>query len=119
MGDALEAGVERVLDHLRRPVPGRGDLLTDDAGNTVSEIDPKEHQDCLGNAGRPYFVANDSDGRVLGGLGLDDVEEDLLPFIETDKPMEVVNAFVTNDHRGQGAGQQFLTEVQKYAVEHG
>jgi Transposase, Mutator family len=40
MGDALEAGVERVLDHLRRPVPGRGDLLTDDAGNTVSEIDP-------------------------------------------------------------------------------
>jgi GNAT superfamily N-acetyltransferase len=79
----------------------------------------KEHQDCLGNAGRPYFVANDSDGRVLGGLGLDDVEEDLLPFIETDKPMEVVNAFVTNDHRGQGVGKQFLTEVQKYAVEHG
>ena len=40
MGDALEAGAERVLDHLRRPIPGRGDLLTDDAGNTVSEIDP-------------------------------------------------------------------------------
>jgi hypothetical protein len=40
MVDALEAGVERVLDHLRRPVPGSGDLLTEDAGNTVSEIDP-------------------------------------------------------------------------------
>jgi hypothetical protein len=39
--NASAAGVERVLDHLRRPVPGRGDLLTDDAGNTVSEIDPK------------------------------------------------------------------------------
>ncbi len=26
--------------HLRRPVPGRGDLLTDDAENTVDEIDP-------------------------------------------------------------------------------
>jgi hypothetical protein len=40
MGDALEAGVERVLDHLRGPLPGRGDLLTEDAVNTVSEIDP-------------------------------------------------------------------------------
>jgi hypothetical protein len=25
---ALEAGLERVLDHLRRPVPGRRDVLT-------------------------------------------------------------------------------------------
>ncbi len=37
---AHEAGTQRILDHLRRPVPGRGDLLTEDAGNTVSEIDP-------------------------------------------------------------------------------
>ena len=28
MGHALEAGTERVLNHLRRPVPGRRDLLT-------------------------------------------------------------------------------------------
>jgi hypothetical protein len=27
-------------DHLRRPVPGRRDLLTEDAGNTASETDP-------------------------------------------------------------------------------
>ena len=40
MGDALEASPKSVLDHLRRPIPGCGDLLTDDAGNTVSEIDP-------------------------------------------------------------------------------
>jgi hypothetical protein len=40
MGDALEAGTQRVLDHLRRPVPGRRDLLTNNAGNTVNEIVP-------------------------------------------------------------------------------
>jgi len=40
MGRTVEAGTERVLDHLRGPVPGRGDLLTDDAGNTVSETVP-------------------------------------------------------------------------------
>ena len=31
MGSALEAGPQRVLDHLRRPVPGRRDLLTNNA----------------------------------------------------------------------------------------
>ena len=40
MGDALETRPERVLDHLRRPVPGRRNLLTEDAGNTVSETVP-------------------------------------------------------------------------------
>jgi hypothetical protein len=36
----VEASTERVLDHLRGPFPSRADLLTEDAGNTVSEIDP-------------------------------------------------------------------------------
>jgi hypothetical protein len=40
MGDALEASPQRILDHLRRPVPGRRDLLTNNAGNTVNEIVP-------------------------------------------------------------------------------
>ena len=40
MGDALEAGAQRVLDHLRRPLPGRRDLLTNNARNTVHETDP-------------------------------------------------------------------------------
>ena len=40
MGNALEAGTQRLLDHLRRPIPGRRDLLTNNAGNTVNEIVP-------------------------------------------------------------------------------
>ena len=40
MDDALEASPQRVRHHLRRPVPGRRDLLTKTAGNTVSETDP-------------------------------------------------------------------------------
>jgi hypothetical protein len=41
MGATLEASPQRLLDHLRRPVPGRRDLLTNNAGNTVSEIVPR------------------------------------------------------------------------------
>ncbi len=40
VGDAMEARPECLRHHLRRPVPGRRDLLTQPAGNTVSEIDP-------------------------------------------------------------------------------
>ena len=35
--DAVEARPERFRHHLRRPVPGRRGLLTQTAGNTVSE----------------------------------------------------------------------------------
>jgi|HubBroStandDraft_3_1064219.scaffolds.fasta_scaffold1461607_1 hypothetical protein len=40
MDRTVEAGPERIRCHLRRPVPGRRDLLTMNAGNTVREIDP-------------------------------------------------------------------------------
>ena len=40
MDHAVQASAQRVRDHLRRPVPGSRNLLTNTAGNTVSEIDP-------------------------------------------------------------------------------
>src|SRR5262249_52986035 len=40
MDDAVETRDQRVLDHLRRPLPGSRDLLMGTAGNTVRAIDP-------------------------------------------------------------------------------
>ena len=34
--DAVETSIERIRCHLRRPVPGRGELLMINAGNTVN-----------------------------------------------------------------------------------
>jgi transposase-like protein len=36
---AHKASTQCVRDHLRRPIPGRRNLLMETAGNTVSEID--------------------------------------------------------------------------------
>ena len=40
MGSALEASSQRIRYHLRRPIPGRGEVLTRNARNTVKEIVP-------------------------------------------------------------------------------
>jgi len=42
MGSALEASSQRIRYHLRRPIPGRGKLLTRNARNTVKEIVPPD-----------------------------------------------------------------------------
>jgi hypothetical protein len=40
MDHAVEASAQRVRDHLRRPIPGRRNLLIETARNTVNAIDP-------------------------------------------------------------------------------
>ena len=44
MGSAPEASSGRIRYHLRRPIPGRGELLTRNARNTVKEIVPFRFQ---------------------------------------------------------------------------
>jgi len=44
MGGALEASSQRIRYHLRRPISGRGKLLTRNARNTVKKKVPKKWQ---------------------------------------------------------------------------
>jgi len=41
MDNAVEASSQRIRNHLRRPIPGSGELLNENARNTVNEIVPK------------------------------------------------------------------------------
>jgi hypothetical protein len=49
MDHAVEASAQRVRDHLRRPIPGRRDLLITNARNTVGETVPRAHLDIAGS----------------------------------------------------------------------
>ena len=40
MGNAVETSSQRIRNHLRAPIPGRGELLNENARNTVNEIVP-------------------------------------------------------------------------------
>lgn len=44
MDNALETSSQRIRNHLRRPIPGRGELLNEKARNTVNEIVPSTMQ---------------------------------------------------------------------------
>jgi hypothetical protein len=57
MDHAVEAGAQRVRDHLRRPIPGRRYLLMETAGNTVSQIDPAAFEFSLGLSTPPAIGA--------------------------------------------------------------
>ena len=60
MGNALKARPQRLLDHLRRPLPSGRDLLTSNAGHTVSEIVPREY---------PFGMDRITvDPKVMGGV---------------------------------------------------
>ena len=67
MDDAVEASAQRIRHHLRRPVPGRRDLLTMTAGNTVSEIDPVFRAAILRTGERPAAGATRTASAAVHG----------------------------------------------------
>lgn len=62
-----------------------------------------------------YFVAEDPSGRVVGMMGLVLEPKDALkPFAKTEKPMELVRAYVDKDFRGgRGVGTSLIRRIEQ------
>jgi ribosomal protein S18 acetylase RimI-like enzyme len=70
--------------------------------------------------GRRYIVAEDLEGAVVGMMGLSEIKEELRPFVQTKKPIELVNAYVDNDYRGgKGVGTALINTLQEMARDAG
>src|SRR3989344_2813997 len=62
------------------------------------------------NSPKHMFVAQTQDGQVVGMMGVAETPKDpLIPFTQTDKPCELIIAYVHQDFRGgQGVGTALI-----------
>lgn len=66
---------------------------------------------------KKMFVAQTEDGKVIGMMGVNSQpKKELLPFAKTDKPCELIVAYVHHDYyKGQGVGSALLNTAQNLA----
>lgn len=72
--------------------------------------------------GYTYFVAVGSENKAIGVIGMRDPAEKMLQldFLETKNPVELVNAYVSSDHRaGKGVGTSLVRKVEWEAISRG
>jgi len=71
-----------------------------------------------GNNDRYFMVATESDGQVIGLMGVQDASEAMLPFTSNpDNPnaAEIVNAYVSPNARTRGIGRLLLKSLESHA----
>lgn len=68
---------------------------------------------------RQYAVAENSDGQVVGLMGLKPLDRRMRLYALTKKPVEVINAFVHPNEQGHGVGRALLARIEDMAIERG
>ncbi len=67
----------------------------------------------LGGNGKKILVAEAPAGRVIGVMGLTRPKDELKPYFKTDKPSELITAYVDREFRGgRGVGTALINAIQ-------
>ena len=67
-----------------------------------------------------FLVAETVDKEVIGMIGFKPPEKRMLPFSKTDKPVELINAYVAKKHRGgKGVGRALVNRLEQEAIKAG
>lgn len=72
-----------------------------------------------GENDRYYAIARTSGGLVVGMMGLQTPGEEMLEFATTERPIELINAYVLASSRGIGIGQALVHHLEDKAKEDG
>ena len=73
-----------------------------------------------GSNGRQYLVAQTHEGKLVGVIGLSPLKEPLKQFATTERPIELVNAYVDRNYRGgQGVGTALVKALRERAEKQG
>lgn len=113
--DILPACALESAEQLRDPL-----LVSCVRSHFTNEVIVEEIDEIIGNvresvenpdAVRYYAVARTGSGMVVGMMGLAPPEEPLKPFVTTDNPIEIVNAYVAKGMRGLDIGSLLLRHL--------
>ncbi len=86
----------------------------------VEETLKRMQESLTGDNDRKYFVAEETDGRIIGVIGMIRPGEVMQQFATTNNPIELVNAFVAMDkRRGQGVGRALVAALETEAKRRG
>ena len=80
--------------------------------NEVEEIKKNMIDSVTGTSSeRQYLIAEGVDGEPVGVMGMAFPSDEMKAFAQTEHPIEIVNAFVSDKVRGKGIGGQLLENV--------
>lgn len=71
------------------------------------------------NSKYKYLVAITDDELLIGVIGFRPPDKRMLRFKETDKPVELITAYVANEHRHKGVGSLLVVTLEKEARDEG
>ncbi len=92
-----------------------GERLADDISHTLADMAAS----IAGDTRREYVVAQLPDGSVIGVMGMADEGIDPTLFAPSDKPVELLSAYVERSHRGTGVGRALADELEAMATDLG
>lgn len=88
-----------------------GQIIGDEVDGVVAAVEIA----ASGDADRKYFIAENAGGKVLGMVGVTAPDEHMAVFARTDRPVELVNAYVDRTARGTGVGTALIDAVESDA----
>lgn len=93
-----------------------GEILPDEVAEDIEYMS----RSLEGRNQREYLVAETAEGKVVGMIGLSPLKQALQEFVKTERPIELVNAYVDKDYReGRGVGSALVNKLTERAKEKG
>lgn len=107
--------VERILQIWVRDSPSSPPL-----GDEIARILARMSGSLSEERGVRYLVAATEDEQIMGVVGMRPPNPEMLQFVSTDRPVEMINAYVDTRHRkGRGVGTALVRELERLARELG
>ncbi len=68
-----------------------------------------------GNGDKKFYVAVDTEGSVLGMMGISKPSKEMIEFTKTGNAVEFINAYVDPKRRGLGVGKKLVISLEEEA----